>query len=285
MKKKMNWKKELIDFSFLAPALVLFLFIIIIPLVQGIKYTFTDWDGLMPNLNYVGLKNYITVFHDADLLQPIGNTILFTAVTVVVINTLGLTVAMAVNKEFKGVNIVKSIIFIPLVVSLVLVSQMWMYVYSDFFSMIGLKSPLIDKKTSMLGLCMMSIWREIGLAMMIYLAGLKSIPSDINEAAIIDGANFWQRFRNVTVPFLAPAFTYCIPLWLAAGLRMYDYSFVATSGGPQHSTETMAYYIYSYLFPYNKVGYGQTVAIIYLVVCIVLSNMVTRQLRKREIEQ
>ena len=82
--------------------------------------------------------------------------------------------------------------------------------------MIGLKSPLIDKKTSMLGLCMMSIWREIGLAMMIYLAGLKSIPSDINEAAIIDGANFWQRFRNVTVPFLAPAFTYCIPLWRPA---------------------------------------------------------------------
>lgn len=99
MKKKMNWKKELIDFSFLAPALVLFLFIIIIPLVQGIKYTFTDWDGLMPNLNYVGLKNYITVFHDADLLQPIGNTILFTAVTVVVINALGLTVAMAVDRK------------------------------------------------------------------------------------------------------------------------------------------------------------------------------------------
>ena len=285
MKKKINWKKELMDFSFLAPSLILFLFIILVPLVKGIQYTFTNWDGLMPKLNYVGLKNYITVIHDKDLIQPICNTILFTLVTVVAINVIGLAVAMAVNKEFKGVNIIKSIIFIPLVVSLVLVSQMWMYVYSDFFSMLGWKSPLIDKKTSMLGLCIMSIWRESGLAMMIYLAGLKNIPTEINEAAIIDGANFWQRFRNVTVPFLAPAFTYCIPLWLAAGLRMYDYSFVATSGGPQHSTETMAYYIYSYLFPYNKVGYGQTVAVLYLIVCIILSNVVTRTLRKREFEQ
>ena len=285
MKKKINWKKELMDFSFLAPSLILFLFIILVPLVRGVQYTFTNWDGLMPKLNYVGLKNYITVIHDKDLIQPICNTILFTLVTVVAINVIGLAVAMAVNKEFKGVNIIKSIIFIPLVVSLVLVSQMWMYVYSDFFSLLGWKSPLIDKKTSMLGLCIMSIWRESGLAMMIYLAGLKNIPTEINEAAIIDGANFWQRFRNVTVPFLAPAFTYCIPLWLAAGLRMYDYSFVATSGGPQHSTETMAYYIYSYLFPYNKVGYGQTVAVLYLSVCIILSNVVTRTLRKREFEQ
>ena len=285
MKKKINWKKELMDFSFLAPSLILFLFIILVPLVRGVQYTFTNWDGLMPKLNYVGLKNYITVIHDKDLIQPICNTILFTLVTVVAINVIGLAVAMAVNKEFKGVNIIKSIIFIPLVVSLVLVSQMWMYVYSDFFSLLGWKSPLIDKKTSMLGLCIMSIWRESGLAMMIYLAGLKNIPTEINEAAIIDGSNFWQRFRNVTVPFLAPAFTYCIPLWLAAGLRMYDYSFVATSGGPQHSTETMAYYIYSYLFPYNKVGYGQTVAVLYLIVCIILSNVVTRTLRKREFEQ
>lgn len=285
MKKKINLKKELMDFSFLAPSLILFLFIILVPLVRGVQYTFTNWDGLMPKLNYVGLKNYITVIHDKDLIQPICNTILFTLVTVVAINVIGLAVAMAVNKEFKGVNIIKSIIFIPLVVSLVLVSQMWMYVYSDFFSLLGWKSPLIDKKTSMLGLCIMSIWRESGLAMMIYLAGLKNIPTEINEAAIIDGANFWQRFRNVTVPFLAPAFTYCIPLWLAAGLRMYDYSFVATSGGPQHSTETMAYYIYSYLFPYNKVGYGQTVAVLYLIVCIILSNVVTRTLRKREFEQ
>lgn len=283
-KRKIKWKNELMDLSCLLPALILFSFIVVIPMIKGIRYTFTNWDGMSKVINYVGLKNYLTVLTDPDLLVPIRNTVFFTLVTVVVINVLGLAIAMMVVREFRGVNVVKSIIFIPLVVSLVLVSQMWMYVYSDFFSLFGIKSPLIQKKYAMLGLAIMSIWREVGLAMMIYLAALKGVPQEMNEVALIDGAGFWQRFRNVTVPFIAPAFTYCIPLWLAAGLREYEYTSIATSGGPQHATESMAYYIYQYLFPFNKVGYGQTVAVIYLVVCIVLSNVVTRALRKREIE-
>lgn len=277
-------KKELLDFTFVVPALVVFMFVVVVPLLSGIRYTFTSWDGMTSAMEYVGFKNYRTVLTDKDLLMPVFNTLLFTVVTTVIINVLGLALAMAVVKEFRGINIIKSIIFIPLVVSLVLVSQMWMYVYSDFFTMLGWNSPLINKKTALLGLCLMSIWREVGLAMIIYLAALKGVPADMYEAAIIDGAGFWQKFKNVTVPFIAPAFTYCIPLWLAAGLRQYDYSYIATSGGPGHATESMAYYIYNYLFPYNKVGYGQTVAVLYLIICILISNLVTRALRKREIE-
>lgn len=205
-------------------------------------------------------------------------------VTTVVINILGLVFAMMVVNEFRSVNVIKSIIFVPLVVSLVLVSYMWMYVYSDFFSLFGLESPLIKEKTVMIGLCAMAIWKETGLAMMIYLAALKGVPSDYYEAATIDGAGFWAKFKNITIPMIAPAFTYCIPYWIAGGLRMYDYSYVATNGGPNHASESMAYYIYEYLFPYNKVGYGQAVAVIYLIVCLVLSQIVTRSLRKREIE-
>ena len=126
--KKMNWKKELIDLSFLLPSLILFLFIIVIPLISGVRYTFTDWDGMSPVQNYAGFKNYMTVLTDKDLIEPIRNTLLFTAVTVVAINVIGLALAMMVVREFRGVNVIKSIIFIPLVVSLVLVSQMWMYV-------------------------------------------------------------------------------------------------------------------------------------------------------------
>lgn len=277
-------KKELLDFTFVVPALAVFMFVVVAPLLSGIRYTFTGWDGMTSAMEYVGFKNYRTVLTDKDLLMPVFNTLLFTVVTTVIINVLGLALAMAVVKEFRGINIIKSIIFIPLVVSLVLVSQMWMYVYSDFFTMLGWNSPLINKKTALLGLCLMSIWREVGLAMIIYLAALKGVPADMYEAAIIDGAGFWQKFKNVTVPFIAPAFTYCIPLWLAAGLRQYDYSYIATSGGPGHATESMAYYIYNYLFPYNKVGYGQTVAVLYLIICILISNLVTRALRKREIE-
>ena len=136
--KKKRWiKNEAKDFSFLLPSLVIFIIIIIIPLISGIRYTFTDWNGMSKDISYVGLKNYITVFQDKDLLLPIRNTAIFTLVTLVLINALGLGLAMMVEKEFKGVNVIKSIVFIPLVVSLVLVSYMWMYVYSDFFGMIG----------------------------------------------------------------------------------------------------------------------------------------------------
>lgn len=283
-KKKINLKKELIDFSFLLPAFLVFVFVILLPLIMGVRYTFTDWDGISSVQNYVGFKNFNTVFHDKDLLIPIKNTAFFTIITVISVNVIGLGLALLVNREFKGINIIKSIIFIPLVISLVLVSQMWMYVYNDFFTMIGLDNPLVDQKMVMVGLCIMCIWKESGLAMMVYLAGLKGIPADVMEAAVVDGANTWQKFLNVTIPFLAPAFTYCIPLWLAGGLRMFDYAAVATNGGPGSASTTMTYYIYKYLFPYNKVGYGQTVAILYLIVCIVISTFVTNKLRKREID-
>ena len=128
-------------------------------------------------MEFCRLKNYRTVFTDHDLIQPLLNTALFTVVTMISINVIGLTLAMTVNQEFRGINVIKSIIFVPLVVSLVLVSQMWMYVYSDFFRLFGWKSPLIDKKLVMLGLSAMSIWRESGLAMIIYLAALKRRPA------------------------------------------------------------------------------------------------------------
>lgn len=283
-KQKRKAKNEIMDFSFVLPSLIIFTIIIIVPLISGIRYTFTDWNGMTPEMNFVGVKNYRTLLTDKDLILPIRNTAIFTLVTTVALNVLGLALAMMVEKEFKGVNVIKSIVFIPLVVSLVLVSYMWMYVYSDFFRLFGWESPLISTKTVLIGLCVMAIWKEAGLAMMIYLAALKGVPSDYYEAATIDGAGFWQKFRNITVPMIAPAFTYCIPLWLANGLRMYDYSYIATSGGPSHASESMAFYIYQYLFPFNKVGYGQTVAFVYLIFCIVLSNIVTRALRKREIE-
>lgn len=282
--KKRKIVNEIKDFTFVLPALVIFIMIIVFPLISGIEYTFTDWNGMAKNLNFVGLKNYITVFTDKDLIKPVLNTVLYTGITTVVINILGLGLAMMVTREFKGVNIIKSIIFIPLVVSLVLVSYMWMYVYSDFFGLFNWTSPLISSKTVLIGICAMAIWKESGLAMMIYLAALKGVSSDYYEAATIDGAGFWAKFKHITIPMIAPAFTYCIPYWIAGGLRMFDYSYIATQGEPNHASESMAYYIYEYLFPFNKVGYGQTVAVVYLAACLILSNVVTRALRKREIE-
>lgn len=276
---------KLQDFSFVFPALLIFLFVIIAPFLSGINIAFTDWNGITPSYHYVGLRNLFSMFHDQMLMGPFLNTVFFTAVTVVVINLFGLLLALALNNAFKSSNTIKTIIFMPMVVSLVLVSYMWVYVFNDFGTrFFHMASPLASTSTVMVGLCIMSIWRETGLAMVIYYAAIKSVPTDQLEAADIDGAGSLTKFFKITVPFLSPAFTYCIPLWLGLGLKQFDYSFVATNGGPGTSSMSMAMYIYEYEFPYYKTGYAQMVALVYLVLVLILTYATTSLLRRREIE-
>lgn len=283
MRRKMIDKIQ--DLTFVLPALAIFLFVIVIPFLRGINIAFTDWNGINATYHYVGLKNLKSIFNDAGLLQPFGNTILFTVVTVCAVNVFGLALAVALNNSFKGANLMKTFIFMPMVVSLVLTSYMWVYVFNDFGTrFFGVSSPLSSASTVMIGLCIMSIWKETGLAMVIYYAALKTVPKDLLEAAQIDGASPRQKFFKVTIPFLAPAFTYCIPLWIGLGLRQFDYSFVATNGGPGTSSISMAMYIYQYEFPFYKTGYAQMVALVFLIFILFITYMITGILRKREIE-
>lgn len=273
------------DLSFVLPALLIFTFVILAPFFSGLHIAFTDWNGINAKYNYVGLKNLFSIFKDGEIISPFSNTIFFTLVTVVIVNLFGLLLALALNKPFKGSNFIKTCIFMPMVVSLVLTSYMWVYVFNDFIShYFHISSPLSSSTTVMIGLCIMSIWKETGLAMVLYYAALQTVPADLLEAAEIDGANALQRFFKVTVPFLAPAFTYCIPLWIGLGLKQFDYSFVATNGGPGTSSMSMAMYIYKYEFPYYKTGYGQMVALVYLILVLIITNVVTKTLRRKEIE-
>jgi len=283
MNKKVLDKLQ--DFTFVLPALLIFSFVILLPFVSGLHIAFTDWNGINSSYHYVGLKNLFSIFKDGEIINPFCNTIFFTVVTVIAVNIFGLLLALALNKPFRGSNFIKTCIFMSMVVSLVLTSYMWVYVFNDFISFyFHIASPLSSSNTVMLGLCIMSIWKETGLAMVLYYATLQTVPADLLEAAEIDGANSIQRFFKITVPFLAPAFTYCIPLWIGLGLKQFDYSFVATNGGPGTSSMSMAMYIYKYEFPYYKTGYGQMVALVYLIVVLVITNVVTKTLRKKEIE-
>jgi raffinose/stachyose/melibiose transport system permease protein len=276
---------KLQDFSFVLPALIIFTFVIIAPFIRGINIAFTNWDGVTKTYQYVGLRNFFDVFKDPEIINPFCNTVFFTAVTVCVVNLFGLSLAVALNNAFKGADAIKTIIFMPMVVSLVLTSYMWVYVFNDFVqNFFHIASPLSSTSTVMIGLCIMSIWKETGLAMVIYYAALKTVPKDLMEAAQIDGANAIVKFFKITVPFLTPAFTYCIPLWIGLGLKQFDYSFVATNGGPGTSSMSMAMYIYEYEFPYYKTGYAQMVALVFLVFVLIVTYFVVGTLRKREIE-
>jgi raffinose/stachyose/melibiose transport system permease protein len=136
----------------------------------------------------------------------------------------------------------------------------------------------------MFGLAIIAVWRDTGLAMLVYIAGLKAIPSELYEAATVDGAGPVRRFFTITVPLLAPVFTICVTLWLGWGLRVFDYPMAATGGGPGDASETLAMYVYNYTFPFGRAGYGQAAAILMFVMVFAISGTVAKLLRKREVE-
>lgn len=283
---KRKYRDEWVKFTFLIPALLFFTLVVIIPFIRGFNIAFTNWDGLAPSYKYVGLRNLILLFQDNEVVGPLKNTLFFAFVTTFFVNAFGLILAVALDVKFKGVNFLKAIIFMPMVISLVLAAVIWRYVYSDIFPVIfHTSNGLLGSPDSVMwGIAIICIWKETGLAMVVYFAGLQTIPKDMYESARIDGANQVQQFFKITVPMLMPAFTYCIPLWLGTGLRQFDYSVVATKGGPGRASETMAMYVYNYEFPYFKAGYGQMAALVLFALILVITLIVTRYLRGKEVE-
>lgn len=281
----LKMRRRLTNFMFLVPALILFGAMVVVPFISGARISFTDWDGFSEVYNFIGLDNYIKIFKDTTIWEPIKNSLFFTVVTVIGNNVFGLLIAMMLKKDTRMNRIFRTCIFMPFIISLVLTGFIWSYIYSDvFYDLLGIKSLLGNKKTVMMGICIMGMWRDTGYAMLIYLAGLNSIDDTYYEAAEIDGAGRWAKFRYITLPMIAPAMTVNITLFLGWGLKVFDYAMTVTGGGPGRASETFALYVYNYTFPYNKAGYGQAAAIIMLIAIVVVTGIVTRLLRRREVD-
>lgn len=278
--RKNSWK-----FWFLFPAVLLFMVTVGEPFIRGFIYTFTNWDGVAPKLNFIGLDNYIKFFHDPSILLPMKNSFLYTIITVIVNNTVGLMLALLINQKFRGTKIFRTIYFIPFVVSFVLTGFLWSNMYSDIIGpLFNIPSLLGNTDTVIPAIAGISLWRDAGYIMLIYLAGLQSIPDILYEAAKIDGASKWKLFTNVTIPNLVPAFTINVTLFIGWGIKVFDYVMTATGGGPGKSSETLALYVYKYTFNYNKVGYGQTVAIYMMALVFIFTGFTAAMFRRKEVE-
>ncbi|MEV5029018.1 carbohydrate ABC transporter permease [Paenibacillus sp. LPE1-1-1.1] len=280
---KRIYRDELVKFTFVLPALLLFCLAILIPFAKGANIAFTNWNGISPTYEYVGLRNLKLLFSDTDLLQIMGNTLQYTVFYTLFCNVFGLLLAVMLVSKFKGENFIKSALFMPVIMSLVLTAYIFSYVYGTVFpSVLHISGLMGNEKTAMWGVILMASWKEVGLAMVIYYAGLQTIPKDVYESSTIDGASPARQFFSVTLPLLAPAFTYCIPLWIGNGLRMFDYVFAV--GGPGRSTQTIAQYVYQYVFPFNKAGYGQMAGLVMFIFVMGATVILTSILRKREVE-
>lgn len=287
---------------FLAPALFSFVIVVIIPFFMGIYYSMTDWTaiaGLKPN--WVGLENYKNMFSDMAFRYSFIRTFLFTFLSVVSINFIALLLAFLVTREIKGKNFFRAGFFIPNLIGGLVLGYIWQFIFKSVIPEIGglLGLPgleelllLADPTLALIGLIVAFTWQYAGYIMMIYVAALLNVPQELLEAAEIDGANFWQKFRAITFPMIAQAFTITSFLTLVNSFKQYDIIIALTKGGPStmfngeivNSTELLAVHIYNVAFKYNEMAQGQARAIIFFLILSVISVGQVYFNKKREVE-
>lgn len=272
-------------FLLLLPALAAFSFAVIIPFFLGINIAFTNWDGLSQTYDYVGLKNFRTLFQISAFYKVVGNSFYFAILLAITNNLLALSLALLLNRSFRGRSFARAAFFFPTCLSTVLASFIWKYIYRDVFSQIlSIKSMLGSFSWVIPAIVFIVLWNSAGVNVLIYLAGLANVPAELYEAARVDGANAYQRFRRITVPMLMPSFTVCITMTLISGLKEFGTTMAATGGGPSGASTTISIYIYNNLYTFYQAGYGQAVALVFVVLLVAVGTVFTRLLRAREVE-
>ena len=285
-------RRSAMGYVFLLPGFLFFCFAILIPFFMGFHISFTDWNGIARAYNFVGFRNFATMFRDKRIITPLVNSLKFALLGTLGNNFVALSMALLVSSRTlstacKGTFslVGRLIFFIPVCFSAILTAFVWGYIYSKVFpAMFGIKSLLGQKNSVIPAIVLMAIWNSQGINMLIYYSGIKNIPREIYEAAIVDGAGPWYKFAHVTLPLLAPSFTVCVTLSLTGWLREFATTLAATGGGPSNYSQTMAIYIYKNLFAYSKAGYGQAVAIAFAFVLIIIGQSVSAFFRSREVQ-
>jgi multiple sugar transport system permease protein len=263
--------------SFLLPNLILVGLFLIVPLFGTIIISFQKLASLGP-AQYLGINNYIDLIHDSTFYQSLWNTALFTLLTVPVSMGLGLGIACLLNGVLPGRNVYRSIIFLPLVISSVSIGLLgsWMFDQNNGFvnkllNVFGINGPAwgSDGKWAFLSVVLVTVWQRVGFGMLIYLAGLQGVDSGILEAATVDGASTWQRFRRITFPLLGPSTFFLLVMNLIYSFQVFDTVYAMTAGGPDFSTTTIVTYAYRIGFDDHgpqQLGYAAAIGVvIYLI--------------------
>ncbi len=278
-------------FLLVLPALIIFTIGIIVPMFLAVYYSLTDWDGMSAEKNFLGLANYIKLFQDAEVRDAWWFTIRFTVWNTIIQNIVALFFAMALDSGIRGQKIYRTAFFIPCLISAVIVGFIWLRMFSNVLpslnDIFGTDINFLlfgDKKTVLSGLLMANNWQWIGYWMMIYLAGLQSIPTGLYEAAKIDGAGPVARFFNVTVPMLAPSFTVCIVGITTGSLKVYDLLVASTRGGPGRASTSIIYQTYTTAINGRQYGYGSAMSVSLVLVLQLVALVQVKILKKKEIQ-
>lgn len=276
---------------FVGPVLAAFAFIVLIPTIMGIGYSFTSWNGIASNIEFVGLANYKTAFTDKDFLMSFWLTARFAVVSIISINVVGFSLALLVTSGLKGSNILRGIFFIPNLIGGLILGFVWNFIFTKGFEAIGkslgiewLQGWLSDGTTGFWGLIILMTWQMAGYMMIIYIAGIQNVPDSVLEAAAIDGASKWDVLKRITLPLVIPSFTIGVFLTLANSFKLYDQNLALTGGGPGTSTQMVAMNIYRTAFTHSEFGLAQAKALIFLIVLAIVAITQMYLSKKKEVE-
>ena len=280
---------------FIAPAFIFYTLFIIVPTIGSVYYSFTSWDGISPDVRFIGLANYKEIFTSARFGNALKNTVILTAFISILENAFALGLALMVDNVRWFKNLFRSAFYIPVLISGIVSGFIWKIMYNYNFgavnsilSGIGLDSLKQDwlgnTSLTLIMVGVVLVWKGAGYYMIIYLASLQSVSTDILGAAEIDGASSFQKFKRITLPLISGAFTINFTLSLINGLKVFDQISVMTDGGPGFTTETLVYLLYKVGFNEGRQGFGTAVGIVLLFIIIILNMIQQKFLRSREVQ-
>ena len=272
---------------FVLPTFLAFVIGFIIPFCEGLYLSFCKFTTIN-KASWVGISNYIKVFQDAQFFTSLSFTAVFTVVATVLINVLAFAVALALTNNIKGTNLFRTVYFMPNLIGGIVLGYIWNILINCLLSLLGKPLLALNTAAGFWGMIVLMCWQQIGYMMIIYIAGLQSIPSDYIEAARIDGATSLQILFKVKIPNVMPSITICMFLTLTNSFKLFDQNLALTGGDPNHATEMLALNIYNNFYARSGAawkGIGQAKAVVFCIMVIAISLIQLRATRSKEVQQ
>lgn len=287
--------RAIVYFIFLFPLLFTFFVTVVIPLILGIGYSFTDWTGVTITKN-VGLKNYSTMFHDPAFIYSILITFIFVVVNMILINLVGFLLALLCTSAIKGTGFFRAAYFLPNLIGGIVLGYIWQFVFNNVLTRLTHTnaSVLSQSKSAMIAIIVVYLWQYGGYIMLIYITGLTQVPTDVLEAAAIDGANATQTLFQIKIPMIASTITICTFLTLTSAFKQFDVNMALTNGAGSvpnfmgtylsNGTQMLALNIYNTAIAKNNYAVGQAKAVLFFIILAIVSLIQVRVSNKREVE-
>ena len=272
---------------FVLPTLLAFMIGFIIPFIQGLYLSFCQFTTVN-NAKFTGLSNYQSALTDSSFLSSFKFTVMFAVASIVLINVIAFALALLLTRQLKGTNVFRTIFFMPNLIGGIVLGYIWQILINCILSIVGQPLLALNSSAGYWGLIILMCWQQIGYMMIIYIAGLQNVSDDLIEAAAIDGASPWETLWKVKLPMVMPSITICVFLTLTNSFKLFDQNLALTGGDPNHMTEMMALNIYQTFYARAGAqwkGLGQSKAVLFCLLVIVISMIQLKATRSREVQQ